>query len=231
MRRYGWLVLVGCVGCSSPTPTAPTPVEVTPPPVVTAPVVTPPVSTPPTPNPLLSDPRFNLTFYHQFTSRPLYRWNRAPQVYLRTVDDTGRAVDASILDQTAAAMINAASLLAGGAFGLAGIERGTETRNADGWINVSWAAMSGLCGLTNLTRFGLNQEITASTITLNPAVTACTCGGVARHELGHAMGYQHTDSTADLMSSEYRGCTAALSEREQFHARVAYSMPLGSLEP
>lgn len=55
-----------------------------------------------------------------------------------------------------------------------------------------------------------------------------------KHELGHALGYQHTDSATDIMSGapvDGRVCDKPLSAREAFHAQVAYSMPVGSAAP
>ena len=234
MRRIALLALftVGCAG----SPTAPTPVA-TPPPVVSAPpVVVPPVTVTPTPNPLLSDPRFDLNFYRMFTLSPLARWNQAPRVYLRTVDDGGNAVSASLLDQTAAALINTTSQWTGGAFGLAGLERGTGTRQGQhGWITVAWGNLPNFCGTVTITTLGLDRAIQSNLIVMNHLVPACTCGPlVMKHELGHALGYRHTDSPLDIMSGDPldgRVCDRPLSAREVFHAQVAYSQPVGSLNP
>lgn len=228
--RYTLILAVLAVGCSG-SPTAPTPVSA--PPVASVPPVVTPST--PTPNPLLSDPRFSAAFYRQFTSERLSRWTQAPQVYLRTVDDGGNPVSAALLGQTAAALINTTSQWAGGAFGLAGLERGTDTRTEQiGWITVGWNT-SGVCGRTALTRIGPThpQEISSMTIVMNHARPECTCGPlVTKHELGHAMGYLHTDSDGDLMAATFQGvCDKPLSAREAFHARVAYSMAPGSPSP
>jgi predicted Zn-dependent protease len=52
-----------------------------------------------------------------------------------------------------------------------------------------------------------------------------------KHELGHAMGFYHTDQPTDLMYAQYTGCDKEPSEREQFHARVTYTQPNGSRDP
>jgi hypothetical protein len=243
-RRSTHIILATCLffslaGCSSsPTSPTPPPVVVTPPPpvVVTPPAVTPPVVVTPPPNPLLSDPRFSLSFYRQMTQdgferpaspRPLSRWTRPPLIYLQTIDDRNAPVDARLLDQTAAALINTTALWTGGAFGVAGLERGTGTREGQPqWITVKWST-SGVCGTSG----GVGLE--AISITMNWRRPECTCGPlVAKHELGHVLGYWHTDSPNDLMVATFQGiCDKQPSDRELFHAKVAYSQVNGSLDP
>jgi len=240
--RYAVLFLsLSVAACSSsPAPTAPTPVTVVNVPAVTptTPVVT-PTPTPTTPavvdDGLTKDPRFSLSFYRMFAlgggSTPLARVSQAPALYLLTVDDAGNTVDARTLNTVAAAMESVAGMFTG-KFGLEGIERGTGTTvSKANRITVSFSAnpQAGVCGSTN--RAGGNQ------ITLNYRVAACQCGGVirpltAKHELGHALGFYHTDSVSDLMTSlPVNACDQNPSAREQYHGMVAYSRPIGSLDP
>lgn len=238
------LLTVFVVGCSSPTaPSAPSTANpaASAPPVVTV-TVTPPVVVPPpvaTPNPLLSDPRFSLSFYRMFAlgEQPdgsftvLRRQTQAPRIYLRTIDDAGKAIDAYTLNETAAALINTAGKLTG-VFGLAGLEQGTETREGQaGWITVRWSdRASQYCGYAS--------TIGGSLITLYPKTSGCRCSGgpqvrlkTVKHELGHILGFYHTESADDLMFPGGSACDKDPSPREVFHAAVAYSQPQGSLNP
>lgn len=230
------LLLVGCSSPTSPTPRAGIPVVTTSAPVAAAPAPSPPVVVvppAPTPDPLLNDPRYDARFYSQFALGaleggpwPLRRLTQAPRIYLRNVDEAGRQVDAYTLDRTAAALIDTTGLLTG-AFGLAGLEQGAGTREGQaGWITVRWMAHSdpSRCG-----------DYGNGLVRLYPLTPRCGCGALAirpltvKHELGHALGFWHTDSRADLM---YQGgvpaCDMQPSAREVFHAAAAYRRPNGS---
>lgn len=227
------LFVAGCSGGNSPV--APTPV--TPPVVVVPPVVTPPV-TPTAPVFPPTDSRFDLAFYRAFAHNsfegPIYVLHRqaeAPRIYLRTVDNAGRTIDAVSLDRTAAALINTTGQLTG-AFGLAGLERGTDTRLGQrGWITVYWSddVDPTACG---------RAQVGGNLITLYPYTPRCRCDGLAvsvrtvKHELGHALGFHHTGVRDDLMSGLADGkCDAEPSARERYHASIAYTRPIGSAAP
>jgi hypothetical protein len=235
------LLVAGC--SSTSTPTSPTPpVVATPPVVVTPPVVTPPVVTPPVILPTFppADARFDVAFYRQFVHDAfdlkggvdvLRRQAVAPRIYLRTIHANGSPIDAFTLDQTAAALINTAGALTG-AFGLAGLEQGTGTKAGQpGWITVSWLddPARQFCGFS---AYG-GDWIDLYTNTPN-----CRCPGgpavrlrTVKHELGHALGFRHTDSPGDLMSTGSSACDQNPSARELYHAAVAYTRPIGSAAP
>lgn len=194
-----------------------------------------------------NDARFDLSYYRQFIHNayetrgalePLRRQRVAPRIYLRTVDDAGRPLDAFTLDQTAAALENTAGNLTG-VFGLAGLERGTDTREGQlGWITVRWAAAEELIfdGQYSVCGRGF---VGGDSMILYPRSPGCRCSGgpavklaVVKHELGHVLGFWHTDKRDDLMYAVGQGqCDQQPSEREKYHASVAYQRPVGSPAP
>lgn len=221
---------LAAAGCGGSSPTAPT----VPPVVVVPPVTSPPVfsmiSVGPCPTATFG---VEFSFYQEIgcntfqqPMQPVRRWNVAPKIYLRTVDDAGAPVDAVTLDTVQNAMIEIAPTLTAGHFGLEGVLRGTDSREGvSGWITVKWPATSAAapaCGRSDV-------AVDGGSIELNYKVTSCSCTGsairprTARHELGHALGYWHTDSAGDLMSGlQVAGCDASPSARELQAAAFHY---------
>lgn len=227
-------VLASC-GSSSPVP-APSPV--TPPPAPSVPAPPPP----PAPVAPVRDPAlFSQTFWNEFVHNtfdapsgnvPLRRLSTAPMLYLKTVDEAGVTIDPVTLSSVEQAMRDVATIWGGGQFGLAGVQRGTETRAGQpGWLTVRWLAanVSAICGQSTV-------GVDGGVIDLNyqNAGTSCTCPGInirprtAKHELGHAFGYYHTDSQDDLMRNGALGCDANPSARERYHAQLAYQSAIGT---
>lgn len=247
--RYGWLfALVAVVGCGEAnSPVAPTPFV---PPVAAMPTnPTPPPSAPPTTPPAaaplpLSDPRFNLALFRQLAHnaldgplQPLRRYSQAPRIYLRTIDEDGRAIDPRTLDDTARVLEHSAGEMTG-VFGLAGLERGTAHRMGQtGWLTIRWLPQASnpnrMCGQAHVGQEG-------GTLDLFPYQGNCGClryqvaPRVIRHELGHALGFWHTDGPGDLMRGgqwDFAQCEQSMNPREIFHAAVAYQRPIGSPAP
>lgn len=185
---------------------------------------------------------FSLDYYRQLVRdgyehpnelRPLRRWTRAPMIYLRTVDDQGQAIDEATLGHVARAIGDDTGAFTGERFGIAGIERGTGSREGvSGWITVKWPnpAIANICGRAQV-------AVDGGWIQLNHLNPGCSCGSsrigsaTVRHEIGHALGFFHTSSPDDLMFNTVRVCDGAVSSRERLHAAIAYSRPNGNVDP
>lgn len=188
---------------------------------------------------------FSLAYYRQLVRngfqqpaalQPVLRLTDNPRLYIRTVfGSSNRAVDASSLDTVAATVAAAVNEFTGGRLSLAAVERGTETHvNDPGWITVNWTEDLGdrVCGSA---RVGGNPGI----INLHPRNDGCRCPGdpaqvsrwVIRHEVGHALGFWHTDSREDVMFDTFNACLGGLSARERLHAPIAYARPRGNVDP
>lgn len=150
------------------------------------------------------------------------------RVYVQTHDNAGRAIDGATLDATERTLIDAARIWSGERFGVIGITRGTGSRETvPGWITVKWSGdpPGDSCGRSTVGIDGGFIELNVS--------GACSCGTATRvyprlirHELGHAMGYYHTDHPDDVMygrSITSAQCSALPSERERLHARLAHA--------
>jgi hypothetical protein len=189
---------------------------------------------------------FDLDYYRRLvrntsdapgTLRPIRRWTRPPLVYLKTVDEAGHPIDEFTLATTEAGLLDEPEAWTGGQFGLAGVVRGTSTREGQsGWVTVKWpnpATAGNNCGRAQV---GLE----GGWIELNYLNGNCACGGsrvgagIVRHELGHALGFFHTAEPSDLLRNSLDVqtlCQGRASARERFHAAIAYSRPVGNTDP
>jgi hypothetical protein len=177
--------------------------------------------------------QFNLSFYRQFarnaleapdTLQPLRRQRQSPRVYVRTIDESGAPVHPTALDIVLSSITPAlVEAFSGGTMTLAGLEQGTETRiGMTGWITVSWPTefSDGRCG---------QAAVGGDRIELLHTRPTCRYPRLIKHELGHAMGFWHTDDRNDVMfSSSTNDVDNNPSAREKHHAAIAYNRPIGS---
>jgi len=179
------------------------------------------------------------TFYRAFAQNafespdhlePLRRLPGPLRIYLRTIDSAGREIDAPTLALTEQVLLESTPVWSGGQFGVTEVIRGTGTREkSPGWLTVKWATANGhdRCGRSTV-------GIDGGFIEFND-LPSCTCGTsmrvyprLVRHELGHAMGYYHTDGAGDVMYGQTiarEACDLQPSDRERRHARMLYTDP------
>jgi len=183
--------------------------------------------TAPTADPLSAvrtDPRFDAAFYASFATRTSQR-RPSTTIYVSDTDNHKQPVPAETI---ASARDAAASLQS--ALGLP-----VDVRPLAGASPVDvWAGVTVyFTNATDTTVGGYAHPFITGAAWINYRVsTFDICGGliktVVRHELMHALGFSHTDDPTELMYPEARYCDILPSPREQFHARAALQMPVGS---
>jgi hypothetical protein len=151
------------------------------------------------------------------------------RIYLRNQDDAGQSIDAATLQLTERILSESVVIWSGETLGVAEMARGMATRERmTGWLTVKWRRSDDRdrCGRSTVGVDGGYMEFNLS--------PACNCGTpgpyprLIRHELGHAMGYYHTDSALDVMYGQpitADSCDLLPSDRERRHARLAYGAP------
>jgi len=184
------------------------------------------------------DSGFDLAYYRQLVRddfdapgalESLRRWTQAPTIYIRTLDEQGEPVDGDLVDLVESVLRDDPEAWTGGLFGIAGIERGPETRaGVSGWITVRWPDTDAFCGRAQVAidggwiEFSRREDCACRGVAIEPAII--------RHELGHAMGFYHTDDEVDVMHTPVR-CGSRPSARERLHATIAYRRPVGNTDP
>jgi hypothetical protein len=190
---------------------------------------------------------FDLAFYRQLvrngfeapaTLQPLRRWTRTPAFYLKTEDEAGRVIDAYTLAQVEATVRDAVPQWTAGLLGIPVVERGTASREGQsGWITIKFPAeVATYCGRAQIAVDGgwieLNAHIAPSANGACRVPGADVVPGTVRHEIGHALGRLHTDSPKDLMwGGTWSDPNQKPSARELAAAAIAYTRPVGNLDP
>jgi len=181
----------------------------------------------------------DLLFYRQLVRngfeqpanlQPLRRWTRNPSVYIRTVDEAGHQLDAPTLATVEQTIRATVPIWTNGQFRVEAVERGTETREGtDGWLTVKWSTTVAGCGQAQVGQEGGFIEFQSQTRSCRFG-TSTVAPTVIRHELGHAMGFWHTD--ADLMKGgNWTNGNLEPSARERAAAAIAYARPVGNADP
>ena len=185
---------------------------------------------------------FDLAFYRQFVRNgldspaalePLRRWTTNPNLYLKTVDEAGAPIPGPTLDMVETTARAIVPVWTSQRFTVAALERGTGTRvGTAGWITIRWPATSvnpNQCGRAPVSGGYVELEAHNPRCQVSPWVTSPS---LVRHELGHAMGYWHTNSPIDVMSgTNWITNDQQPSARERAHAAIAYARPVGNVDP
>ena len=187
------------------------------------------------------DTPFDLNYYRQLLRdalanpaalQALRRWTIPINLYVRTVDEANQPVPQAQVDFAARIIAETVPIWSDGRISVASVEQGPNTRlGILGWITVTWPnpREDGVCGRATI---GGNRGF----ISLNYLSAGCNCGAAMRpstirHEVGHSMGFWHTDRADDLMFASSGQCDRMPTARERLVAAIAYQRPVGNADP
>jgi hypothetical protein len=180
---------------------------------------------------------FSLNFYRELVRNaaeesslePLARLTANPNVYLRTVDQNGKAIEPEVLESVTQSLRKAVSDWSSGTLSVATFETGSATRpRTVGWIvvNILRDRESPLCG---------QSYVGAPDGQIELWDDRCACGSkkiggsLVAHEVGHAMGFWHVSDRKAIMAPVGDNCpTGILTDNEKYHARLAYRRAPGN---
>lgn len=183
---------------------------------------------------LIPEAGFDLAFYRQFARNglespgslsPLRVLAQAPRIYLQTAGLSAANVVA--LERAARDTIPA---LTGGRFQVVTWETGQERRTPQaGWITVE---------LVNGESVGCGRATVGAAVgqVWLTAALRCAFGGYAvypmilAHELGHALGFWHSDADGALMKPASTWLVPRVSAAERSHAAIAYARHAGNTD-
>jgi hypothetical protein len=183
------------------------------------------------------DGTFSLDFYRELVRNNLeepgvlhavQHWTTSPHFFIPTVDDAGKAMDRTTLDTVASTLMNAVTAWTAGRYA-ASVEfvSAAPSALAPGQASVAWQTTGDAqtCG---------TAEVGGSHVWFHYTNKLCACSTSAvapstvMHEVGHLMGFWHTDDKGDEMYYAMTSCMKDLSSRERYHSAIAFARPNGN---